>query len=38
MLITVLGMESAAFPGQSSDEIDRLLHMVRSSILFPAPL
>jgi len=31
----IKGMESAAFPGQSSDEIDRLLHMVRPSTLNP---
>jgi hypothetical protein len=35
-LITITGIESAAFPGQSADEIDRLLHMVRSSILASA--
>lgn len=26
------GLESAAFPGQSSDEVDRLLHMVKLSL------
>ena len=35
-LITVIGIESAAFPGQSSDEIDRLLHMV-CHLSYPQP-
>jgi hypothetical protein len=29
LLISYLGVESAGFPGQSPEEIDRLLHMVR---------
>jgi len=28
----VTGVESAAFPGQSPEEVDRLLHMVSASI------
>lgn len=30
-----IGIESAAFPGQSLEEIDRLLHMVRYPHLIP---
>jgi len=31
-----LGVESAAFPGQSQDEVDRLLHMVSFDVTFCA--
>ena len=30
-LMPTLGVESAGFPGQSEEEIERLLHMVRLS-------
>lgn len=36
MLIPSSGIESAAFPGQVKEEVDRLLHMVRR--VFPLPL
>ena len=34
LLGSSIGVESAAFPGQSQEEIDRLLHMVRLEIAF----
>jgi NADH dehydrogenase FAD-containing subunit len=36
--IYFIGLESAAFPGQSADEIDRLLHVVSISFSIIATL